>query len=91
MGQRPAYNKPTSPLGVRMPEPTRRIFEYLAVTTGAPSVSAYLRYVYERHLRDLGFELVDGITAALGPPPTPAQIAQWQATEADREPDRAVG
>lgn len=92
MGQRPAYTKPTCPVGVRMPESTRRILEYLTVTTGAPSLSTYLRWVYEQHLRSLGFELTDGVDAAFGPPPTREQIAAWQARGADgRQPDRTVG
>lgn len=91
MGQRPAYDRPTSPLGVRMPEDARRIYEFLAVTTGAPSVSAYVRHVLEQHAIGLGFELVPGVTAAIGPAPSLQDIAAWQAGEAAREPDRAVG
>lgn len=92
MGQRPAYKLPTSPVGVRMPEATRRIFEWLALQAGAPSVSHYLRGVYEQHLVDLGFTLEEGVTAAL-PPPDRAAVAAWQAGEAAHgsEPDRAVG
>jgi hypothetical protein len=72
-----------------MPEETRRIFEWLALQSGAPSVSQYLRGVYEQHLLDLGFTLEPGVTAALPPPPSPEAVAEWQAREDGRgsEPD----
>lgn len=91
MGQRPAYDLPTTPLGFRVPEPTRRIVEYLTLVTGAPSVSAYVRALVEKHLAELGFELVEGVTAALGPAPSREAIAAWQTEEAQRVADRAVG
>jgi hypothetical protein len=89
VAQRPAYHRKTTPLGVRMPEDTRRIFEWLALQAGAPSVSHYMRGVYEKHLLDLGFKLEPGVTAALPPPPSPEAVAEWQAEEEGRgqEPD----
>lgn len=78
-----------------MPEQQRRLFEWLTLETGAPSLAGYLRTVLEQHLVDLGFTLEQGVTAAL-PRPTPsrAAVAAYQADQEEGrgpEPDRAVG
>lgn len=80
MGQRPAYHRRTTPLGIRMPTEARRIYEWLALQAGAGSVSEYLRHVLEQHLVDLGFQLEPGVTSAL-PLPDREAVAAFQAEE----------
>lgn len=94
MPQPRRYSDPTSVVGVRLPEASRRTLEWVAVTSGAPNLSHYLRCVLEDHLRSLGFNLVVGRTAQLPLPPPPEVVAAYQAEQerADgQEPDRAVG
>lgn len=79
MARRRLYADPTVVASVRMTEACRRQLDYLVVTTGAPSVSHYLRHMVEQHLQSLGFVLEDGITAQLPRPDPPAEeVRQWQ-------------
>lgn len=81
MARRHRYTRASAPVAVRLPEPVRRILDYLVLTTGSESVSAYLRLVLEDHLRGLGFELEPGVHVAF---PSRDEVAAWQATERDR-------
>ena len=86
------YEKPTSVVGVRLPEVSRRTLEWVAATRGAPTLSYYLRCVIEDHLRALGFQVVPGHLAQLPLPPEVAAAyqADQEATDGP-EPGRAVG
>jgi hypothetical protein len=86
----PRYTQSTTTIATRVPEPTRRIVDWLCATTGVPSPSEYLRRVLEQHLRDLGFQLTPGVTEAL-PSPSAADMAAWQQEHGGSKPDRTVG
>lgn len=84
MALRRLYRDPTVVVSARMTEACRRQLDYLVVTTGAPSVSHYLRVMVEEHLQAAGFQLVDGITATLPRPrPSADEVAAWQENQPD--------
>ncbi len=64
----PRYVQPTYPLAVRIPEPTRRILEWMTLATGMPTLSDYVRHIIDRHLAELGIPLEPGVNAQLPPP-----------------------
>lgn len=66
--EQPRYHVKTAPVAVRIPEPTRRMLEWLTLATGMPCLSDYIRHVIDRHLAQLGIPLEPGITAQLPPP-----------------------
>jgi hypothetical protein len=66
----------TVPTALRLGVTERRIVEWLALSTGAPSTSAYLRQVVEEHLEGLGFPVVPGVTRQL-PLPSREDVATW--------------
>lgn len=81
MPKLPRYVKATAPVAFRVTEDTRRILDYVVLTTGAPSVSDYVRAVLDAHLIGLGFRLSPGIHSTLPQPPDPDEVRAWQATE----------
>lgn len=82
MTTRRIYQDPTVVASVRMTEACRRQLDYLVVTTGAPSLSHYLRVMVEEHLQAAGFTLEDGITATLPRGrPSPDAVAAWQESQ----------
>lgn len=76
----PRYDRPTAPVALRLPEDARRLLDYVVATTGAPSVSDYLRSIIEAHLEALGFTLKEGVHRAL-PVELPADVLErWSRT-----------
>ena len=80
MGQAPRYDRPTAPTAFRLPEDARRLLDYVVVTTGAPSVSDYLRSIVEAHLTSLGFTLKEGVHRPLPSRLPPGAVARWETT-----------
>lgn len=79
MAPPPRYHGGTAPVAFRVSEDTRRLLDYVVATTGAASVSEYVRLVVEEHLTGLGFNLVDGVTRALPRRPSVADVEAWEA------------
>lgn len=70
------YYGDSVPTAFRTSRQERRILEWLALSSGADSVSAYVRGVVEDHLAGLGFPVEPGVTAQL-PLPSREQVAAW--------------
>lgn len=80
MARAPRYDRPTAPVAFRLPEDARRLLDYVVATTGAPSVSDYLRSIVEAHLTALGFTLREGIHRALPVELPPDVVDRWETT-----------
>ena len=74
----PRYDRPTAPVAFRLPEPTRRLLDYVAATTDT-NVSDYMRALVETDLRARGFRLVAGTHAVLPRPTSRDELEQWEA------------
>ena len=88
-GPSPQHYRPGSwvVLGVRLPEPHRRLVDHVALALGEQVTPSRLgRIAVERLLADLGFDLP--LPPAALPPDARAKIEAWLVST-DRDPDGA--